>query len=145
MKSTLSEYGRGLLGKKTIALTPEPLIRKPPPEPVPFELAQMSAWERQVYLFLKERAIAFRTEVSYAGGVGVLGGMRVDFVLLDRDLILRVQGPWHQFPGARARDEMQRQYLIGRGETVIDLWEEDLRDLAAAFEMKVGVPVRGRW
>lgn len=144
MKSTLSQYGRGLLGKKTIALTPEPLIRKAPEPAPPFELMQMSSWERQMYLFLKERAIAFRPEVTYAGGVGILGGMRVDFLLYDRAVILRVQGPWHQFPGARARDEMQRQYLVGQGNTVIDFWEEDLRDLAAAFEMKVGIPVRGR-
>lgn len=144
MKSTLSQYGRGLLGKKTIALRPEPLIRKPPPEAVPFELMQMSSWERQVYLFLKEAAIAFRPEVSYAGGVGILGGMRVDFLLYDRAIIIRVQGPWHLFPGARARDEMQRQTLVARGNTVIDFWEDDLRDLAAAFEMKVGVPIRGR-
>lgn len=144
MESTLSQYGRGLLGEKTIALRPEPLQKKAPEPVPPFELAQMSSWEQQVYLFLKERAVAFRTEVSYAGGVSVLGGMRVDFILLDRNIALRVQGPWHLFPGARARDEMQRQYLIGQGYTVIDFWEEDLMDLDIAFETKVGVPVRGR-
>lgn len=144
MESTLSQYGKSLLGKKTIALRPRPLTKKAPEPVPPFELAQMSSWERQVYLFLKERAIAFRPEVSYAGGVGILGGMRVDFVLYDRAITLRIQGPWHLFPGARARDEMQRQTLIAQGYTVIDFWEEDLRDLASAFEMKVGVPIRGR-
>lgn len=144
MRSTLSQYGKALLGKKTIALRPEPLIRKPPtPEP-PYELAQMSSWERQVYLFLKEAAIAFRPEVTYGGGVGILGGMRVDFILFDRNIALRIQGPWHLFPGARARDEMQRQYLVAQGYTVIDFWEDDLRDLATAFETKVGIPIRGR-
>ena len=83
-------------------------------------------------------------QVNYAGGVGILGGMRVDFGLQDRPVIIRVQGPWHLFPAAQARDELQRQYLQALGYTVVDLYEEDIANLDRALEQKLGVPVRGR-
>jgi len=144
MRSSLSRRGRSLLKRKTIAIRPKPLQRKPPPEPVPFEVARLSSWERKVYYALRRRGISFQMQVNYAGGVGILGGMRVDFVLQDRPVIIRVQGPWHLFPAAQARDELQRQYLQALGYTVVDLYEEDIANLDRALEQKLGVPVRGR-
>ena len=92
---------------------------------------------------LQKHAITFQMQVNYEGGVGILGGMRVDFVLMDFNIVLRVMGPWHQFPGARSRDEMQRVYLSGRGFNVVDLWEADLENLDDVLSAKLGVPVRG--
>ena len=92
---------------------------------------------------LQARNIPFQMQVNYEGGVGILGGMRVDFVLMDYGAVLRVQGPWHQFPTARSRDEMQRVYLSGRGLNVIDIFEQDLEDIDAALQQKLGVPIRG--
>ena len=141
-RSTLTCKGRQTLSGHRIAIRPKPFSKEPPPAPIPFEFAYMSSWEWQLYQALKKRGISFTTQVSYAGGAGVLGGMRVDFVLLDRPVVLRVQGPWHNFPNARSRDELQRLYLQGQGYTVIDFFEEDLEDLDRALQNKLGVPVR---
>ena len=103
----------------------------------------MSTWEARVARALQQRAITFTPQVSYAGGSGVLGGMKVDFLLPDYNAILLVMGPWHDFPQARARDELQRMYLQARGYTVIELWEQDLEDIDAALQQKLGVPIRG--
>ena len=143
LRSTLSQRGRSLLRGRTIALRPKPLTRKPPPEVPPFELLGMSSWERKLYYALKKRAITFRTEVNFEGGVGILGGMRVDFILPDWGMVLRVQGPWHTFSHAKSRDELQRVYLSGRGFNVVDLFEDDIENLDAALARVLGVPVRG--
>lgn len=142
LKSTLTKRGRAFLRKTTIALRPKPLTRKPPPEPVPFELGWMSSWELKLYYALKKRAITFRTEVNFEGGVGILGGMRVDFILPDYGMVIRVMGPWHTFDNARSRDEMQRVYLSGRGFQVVDLWEADLDNLDQVLSQTLGVPIR---
>lgn len=143
LKSTLTQRGRSFLRKSTIALRPKPLTRKPPPEVPPFELLGMSSYELKVFYFLKKRAISFTPQVNFAGGVSVLGGMRVDFLLPDYNLIIRVQGPWHTFAHAKARDELQRTYLLGRGLEILDLWEDDIENLDSVLAAKLGIPVRG--
>ncbi len=143
MRSTLTPRGSRLLKGKTIALRPKPMTRKPLPEPVPFEHQHLSSWEYKVMRALQKRAIPFAMQISYEGGVGILGGMRVDFVLHEHGVMLRIQGPWHTMPNARSRDEMQRVYLSGRGFIVVDLWEDDLADLDNALQQKIGVPIRG--
>ena len=145
LRSTLTQRGSRLLKGKTIALRPKPLTREAPPEPISVEWPYTSTWEVRVAKALQRLAITFTPQVSYSGGVGVLGGMRVDFVLRDFNAVLRVMGPWHNFPAARSRDELQRQYLLGQGLTVIDLFEEDLEDIDAALQQKLGVPIRGAW
>ena len=142
LKSMLTKRGRDFLRKSTISLRPKPLQAKPPPEPVPFELAWMSSWELKVYYYLKKRNIPFTAQVNYEGGRGILGGMSVDFVLFELGLVLRVQGPWHEMDHARARDEMQRIYLSGRGFNVVDLWQNDIENLDAALARTLGVPIR---
>ena len=143
LRSTLTQKGSRLLKGKRIALRPKPLTAKPPPEPVPFELQWMSSWELKLYYALKRRAITFSAQVSFEGGRGILGGMAVDFILPDYNMVIRVMGPWHNFPEARSRDEMQRVYLSGRGFTVIDLWEQDLENLDQVLAQKLGTPIRG--
>ena len=143
MKSTLTQRGSRLLKGKSISLRPKPLSRKPPPEPIPFEYQHLSSWEYLVMKALQRHAITFQMQVNYEGGIGILGGMRVDFLLQDYGAVLRVQGPWHAMPAARSRDEMQRVYLSGRGFNVIDIFEQDLEDIDAALQQKLGVPIRG--
>lgn len=142
LRSMLTKRGRSFLRKSTISLRPRPLQAKAPPTPPPFELAYMSSWELKLYYALKKRAITFSTQVSYEGGRGVLGGMAVDFVLPDYGMVIRVMGPWHTFPHARSRDEMQRVYLSGRGFNVVDLWEADLDNLDEVLSRTLGVPIR---
>jgi len=142
MRSSLTERGRQLL-RPTIGVRRKPLIPKAPPEPIPPELAWLgSFWEVKVYQALTERGVAFVPQVSYWGGASILGGARVDFVLLDRPMVIRVQGPWHELPKAQARDELQRLSFLALGYTVVDLWEGDVRNLDEALD-RIGVPVRG--
>ena len=143
LRSTLTKRGRSVLRGHRIALRPKPLTREAPPEIIPFEYQHLSSWEYKVMKALQQRAITFQMQVSYEGGVGILGGMRVDFLLPDYGAVLRIQGPWHQFPGARSRDEMQRVYLSGRGFNVVDLWEADLENLDQVLAQKLGTPIRG--
>ncbi len=143
LRSTLTKRGRSMLRGHKIALRPKPLTRKPPPTPPPFELAWMSSWELKLFYALKKRSITFSTQVNYEGGKGILGGMAVDFILFDYGLVLRVMGPWHTFPNARSRDELQRVYLSGRGFNVVDLWEQDIENLDAVLARTLGVPIRG--
>ena len=143
LRSTLTKRGQSVLRGSRIALRPKPLTREAPPEIIPFEYQHLSSWEYKVMKALQQRAITFQMQVSYEGGVGILGGMRVDFLLQDYGAVLRVQGPWHNMPTARSRDEMQRVYLSGRGFNVIDIFEQDLEDIDAALQQKLGVPIRG--
>jgi very-short-patch-repair endonuclease len=104
----------------------------------------MSAWEVLVAEALERLAIAFVPQVAFAGGPGILGGMRVDFLLPDYNAILRPMGYWHSLPHRRARDELQRQYLEARGYRVIDLFEADIERLDEVLPEKLGVPIRAR-
>ena len=140
MKSTLN---RSRLRRKTIAIRPKPFQRKPPPEPVTVKWPYMSTWEVRVARLLERMGIVFEAQVSFAGGAGILGGMRVDFILPDYQTVIRPMGYWHTLPHRRARDELQRQYLEARGFRVIDLWEEDMANLAEILPQKLGIPVRG--
>ena len=87
----------------------------------------MSSPEEMVFKWLTKRAIFFQPQVGFMGGVSEAGGAKVDFVLTDLNIIIRVQSYWHTLPEARARDVMQRIALINQGYIVVDVWEEDLR------------------
>jgi len=142
IKSRLTKRGRARLRGKRIALRPKPFSKKPPPEPRPWAYAYMSSYEWQVFRALKKRGIAFTEQVSFGGGAGTLGGARVDFLLSGRNIIIRVQGPYHEMPQARSRDMLQMIYLQGQGYEVIDFWAEDLLDLDRALATKLGTPIR---
>lgn len=107
--------------------------------------ASMSSLEWVVYRELKRRNIPFSMQVDYAGGVGYRGGMKVDFVLQDRRIVIRVMGFWHGFPGARERDIQSRSYLEALGYTVIDLTTQEIElDVVAALDRKLGLPIAMR-
>ena len=63
------------------------------------------------------------------GVAGELGSAIVDFVLTERNIVLRIMGSYyHSTIEAKARDEFGKEQLINRGYIVVDLREEDLTD-----------------
>lgn len=66
---------------------------------------------------------------SMLGGRLELGGMVADFILLDRPVIIRVQGGvWHQGIESEARDEEHRAILQNMGYDVFDIWDWEIYD-----------------
>ncbi len=88
----------------------------------------MTSPEQLVFNWLTQRKIPFRTQVGFLGGVTEAGGAKVDFVLDELNIIIRVQSYWHTVGPALARDELQRIALINEGWIVVDVLEEDLNE-----------------
>lgn len=58
-----------------------------------------------------------------------LGSAVVDFLILDRNLVLRVMGAYyHSTFEAKARDILGKERLINAGYQVVDLQEPDLSE-----------------
>lgn len=115
---------------------------------VPHEKVRGSVQERIVYKELLKRQIPFDFQPSIDGGRLQLGGMVADFILLDRPLIIRVQGStWHTPFGALAKDEAQKMYLEAMGYIVVDIWDwqiedDDLRQTWFERNIDCGIPER---
>jgi len=91
--------------------------------------AFLSELERKVYNWLTKREIPFTTQEPMFGVAGELGSAVVDFVIEERNLVLRIMGSYyHSTIEAKARDEFGKEQLINRGYIVVDLREEDLSD-----------------
>ena len=91
--------------------------------------AFLSELEKKVYNWLTKREIPFTTQEPMFGVAGELGSAVVDFVIEERNLVLRVMGSYyHSTIEAKARDEFGKEQLINRGYIVVDLREEDLSD-----------------
>jgi len=91
--------------------------------------AFLSELERKVYNWLTKREIPFTTQEPMFGVAGELGSAVVDFVIEERNLVLRIMGSYyHSTIEAKARDEFGKEQLINRGYIVVDLREEDLTD-----------------
>jgi len=83
--------------------------------------------ERITYKELQTRRIPFDFQSSFFGGRLELGGMVADFVLLDRPLIIRIQGEyWHSPLPTQRRDAVQRGVLESMGFQVEDLWDYEI-------------------
>jgi len=84
--------------------------------------------ERKVYDYLSQQGIPFIFQSQLIGGFGSdVGDATVDFMLVDRNVLLRVQGTyWHTGTELEAKDLLQKERLTALGYTVIDLWQEDL-------------------
>ncbi len=70
----------------------------------------------------------FTFQSSTMGGRLYLGGMVVDFEILNRTdpIAIRVQGGhWHSGGDVAAKDEAQKLALTAMGYKVVDIWEED--------------------
>ena len=95
---------------------------------------QASLPERIVWAWLERRGLSFAPQVSLMGGVGEVGGARVDFVvygLMGQPVVLRVMGGyWHgaAFPERQRIDVEQANRLRLNGYAVVDLVEQDIYD-----------------
>ena len=83
--------------------------------------------ERMVYGWLIRHGVPFEFQVPLMGG-RVPGGAIVDFVLHLREtpLIIRIMGYWHDMPGQKTNDELQRDALEQVGWRIEDIWEYEI-------------------
>lgn len=89
----------------------------------------LSDLEKRVYSWLTRRKIPFVTQQPMFGEAGEVGSAVVDFILGERNIVLRTMGSyWHSTIEAKARDEFGKEQLINKGYIVVDLHEEDLSD-----------------
>jgi len=89
----------------------------------------LSDLEKKVYDWLAKREIPFTTQEPMFGIAGEAGSAVIDFVLTERNIVLRTMGSyWHSGAEAKARDAFGKEQLINKGFIVVDLREEDLSD-----------------
>ena len=79
--------------------------------------------------YLDRRNIEYQFQTSLSGGFFETGGAVVDFLIPDGMLAWRVMGEyWHQGVKPEGRDIMQKEMLMGKGYTVVDIWGEDVQN-----------------
>jgi len=89
----------------------------------------LSDLERRVYDWLAKREIPFTTQEPMFGIAGEAGSAVIDFVLTERNIVLRTMGSyWHSSLESKARDDFGKEQLVNKGYIVVDLQEEDLAD-----------------
>ena len=87
----------------------------------------LSTLEKKVWDWLTKNDIPFETEKTMLADYREVGSAVVDFLIPDKNLILRVMGSyWHSGLTAKARDEYTKEQLMNQGYIVIDLWEDNL-------------------
>ena len=91
----------------------------------------MSDLERIVYIYLVEHSIEFTFQSQLIGGFGSqLGDAKVDCVIPDRNIVIRVQGEyWHTGVDIEAKDALQKERLSSLGYIVIDIWTQDIQNM----------------
>ena len=78
--------------------------------------------------WLEKHKILFEAQSSLMGGFFQLGGAVVDFIV-EPNLAWRVFGEyWHSGVEKTGSDIIQKEHLTALGYTVIDLWEDNLRN-----------------
>ena len=108
-----------------------------------------SVHERILYKELQRRKIPFSFQASVQDGRLQLGGMVADFILLDRPVVIRVQGThWHTGLAMETKDERQRGILEAYGYYVLDIWDWEIEDPELLSDwlrrnIDVGMPSRG--
>lgn len=89
----------------------------------------LSELEKKVYNWLTKNKIPFTTQQPMFGIAGEVGSAVVDFILTERNIVLRVMGSYyHSGLEAKARDEFGKEQLVNKGYVVVDLHEENLTD-----------------
>ena len=89
----------------------------------------LSSLEKKVHDWLTKNDILFSTQETMFGLASEVGSAVVDFIIGDRNLVLRVMGSyWHSSIESKARDEFGKEQLLNAGYQVVDLWESDLTD-----------------
>lgn len=87
----------------------------------------LSDLEKKVYSWLVENEIPFESQQRMFGTAGELGSATIDFIIIERNLALRIMGSyWHSSFEAKARDQFGKEQLLEQGYEVVDLWEEHL-------------------
>jgi len=87
----------------------------------------LSDIEQLVYDWLTKRQIPFESQVSVRGGVFSLGGAKIDFILIESRICLRIQGEYyHTGVTKEGSDIIQKEMLSALGYTVVDIWGQDL-------------------
>ena len=90
------------------------------------EYAFLNNLEKVIASWLMKHDIAFQTQVPMFG-IGELGAATVDFVLIERNIVLRCMGTfWHSGLETNARDLLGKEKLVEVGYTVVDVREENL-------------------
>ena len=102
------------------------------------EYAFLNNLEKVVANWLMKRNVPFQTQTPMFG-IGELGAAIVDFVLIERNIVLRCMGTfWHTGLEVNARDLLGREKLTEAGYTVVDVWEDDInRNLDAVMELAI--------
>ena len=93
--------------------------------------AMASDLEKLVYAYLATHNIPFDFQSNVLGeGFGQqIGDAKVDFILPDNRIAIRVQGEyWHKQPATEAKDIIQRERLIAMGWKVVDIWTNDIKN-----------------
>ena len=104
------------------------------------DYAFLSNLEKKVWDWLVKNKIPFDTERVMLAPSRELGSAVVDFVIPDRNLLLRVMGSYyHSTLQSKARDEFGKERLIAQGWNVVDLWEEMLEDDQIETTMKLAL------
>ena len=89
----------------------------------------LSTLEKKVWDWLTKNNIPFQTEETMLAEAREVGSAIVDFLIPDKNLIIRVMGSyWHSGLTAKARDELAKERLINQGYIVVDIWEENLTE-----------------
>lgn len=89
----------------------------------------LSNLERKVWDWLVKNNVPFDTQQTMFGMQGDLGSATIDFIIIGRNLVLRVMGSYfHSGLESQARDEFGKERLMGKGYLVVDLHEENLTD-----------------
>ena len=100
----------------------------------------LSSLEKKVYDWLTKNKILFDTQESMFGSYGEIGSAVIDFILPDKNIVLRIMGSyWHSTLEARARDEFGKERLMNQGYIVVDLWEESLTDEKIDRTMRMAI------
>ena len=85
--------------------------------------------EQTVADWLEKNRVIFQAQEPFFGATLELGGVTVDFLLPDRNIVIRVQGThWHQDLAAEARDLLAKEKLIETGFQVVDIWDTQLTE-----------------
>jgi len=100
----------------------------------------LSDLERKVWDWLVKNNIPFDTQQTMFGMQGDLGSATIDFIIIGRNLVLRVMGSYfHSGLESQARDEFGKERLMGKGYIVVDLLEANLSDERIDHTMRLAL------
>ena len=102
----------------------------------------MNQPESRIYYALNDLGINFVTQANILGG-DILGGGRLDFLLLDYLIDLEYNGPFHGTSFGLGRDSLRNAGVQSLGYRVVTLGLADLPDLKNRILQEIGIPVPG--